>query len=114
MQIGRMGFARVEREDHALALEVHFHISHSGNPLQHRSQFAHALIAIFPFSRDFDRFQDGIAAALPKKWIGRIGISRSCGVHGVFFVSLSTRGNLVVVAFAHCHAERNAATKCKA
>ena len=99
MQIGRMRFARVEREDQALALEVHFHILHSGNPLQHRSQFAHALIAIFPFSRDFDRFQNGIVATLPKKWIGRIGISRSRGVHGVFFVSLSTHGNLVVVAF---------------
>jgi len=99
MQIGRMGFARVEREDHALVLQVDFHILHSWNLPQYRSQFAHALIAIFPFSCDFDRFQNGIAAALRKKWIGRIGISRSCGVHGVFFVSLSTHGNLVVVAF---------------
>ena len=89
MQIGRVSFARVEREDHALALEIDFHVLHSGNLLQHWSQSAHALIAIFPFSCDFDRFQDGVAAALPKKWIGRIGISRSCGVHGVFFVSLS-------------------------
>ena len=85
MQIGRMRFARVERDDHALVLDIDFHISHSGYALQRRSQFAHALIAIFPFSRDFDRFQNGIAAALPKKWIGRIGISKSCGVHGVFF-----------------------------
>jgi len=64
MQIGRMGFARVEREDHALVLQVDFHILHSGNLLQHRSQLAHALIAIFPFSRDFDRFQNGVAGAL--------------------------------------------------
>ena len=48
MQIGRMRFARVERHDHALVLDIDSHISHSGYPLQRRSQFAHALIAIFP------------------------------------------------------------------
>jgi len=106
MQIGRMGFARVEREDHALALEVHFHISHSGNPLQHRSQFAHALIAIFPFSRDFDRFQDGIAAALPKKWIGRIGISRSCRVHRVLIITqFNVQSERIGRLPDHCHIE---------
>ena len=88
MQIGSMRFARVEREDHALAIKIDSHVLHSRNPLQHRSQFTHAPIAVFAFSSDLDRFQNGIAASLRKKWIGRIGISRSCGVHGVglFFI----------------------------
>ncbi len=75
MQIGWMRFARIERDDHALTLEIDFYIFHAGNVLQHRSQFAHTLIAIFAFSRDFDRFQDRVIAAFREKWIGRIGIS---------------------------------------
>jgi len=56
VQIGSMRFARVERDDHTLAPEIDFHVLHSGNVLQHWPQFAHALIAIFAFSGDFDRF----------------------------------------------------------
>ena len=84
MQIGRMGFARVERDDDALMLEVDFHILHSGNALfstgrslrTHSSQSSPS-VAISIVSRNV------LVAALRKKWIGRIGISRSCGVHGI-------------------------------
>jgi hypothetical protein len=34
---------------------------------QHRSQFAHALIAIFTFSGDFDRFQNSVVGAFRGK-----------------------------------------------
>ena len=84
MQIGRMGFAWVERDDHNIALEIDFYVLHAGNFRQHWSQFAHALIAILAFSGDFDRFQNFVTGALREKRIGRIGISRSCRVHRVF------------------------------
>ena len=87
MQIGGMRFAWIERDNHALVREIDFYVSHSGNILQHRSQFAHAFIAIFTFSGDFDRFQNRVVGVFREKWIGRIGISRSCRVHRVFFVS---------------------------
>ena len=83
MQIGRMRFAWVECDNHALVREIDFYVFHSGNFLQHRSQFAHAFIAIFTFSRDFDRFEKRVVGACRGKWIGRIGISWSCRVHRV-------------------------------
>ena len=52
-----------------------------------RSQFAHAFIAIFTFSRDFDRFQNRVVGAFLEKWIGRIAISRSCRVHRVLIIT---------------------------
>jgi hypothetical protein len=78
-----MRFARIEGDDHAFMLEIDFHIFHSGNTSQHRSQFPHALIAILAFSSDFDRFQNCVIGAFREKRISRIGISRSCGVYGV-------------------------------
>jgi len=78
-----MRFAWVERDDHKLALEINFYVLHSGNVLHHWPQFAHALIAIFTFGGDFDRFQNGVIGAFREKWIGRIGITRSCRVHRV-------------------------------
>ena len=86
MQIGRMRFPWIERDNHALVLEIDFYVSHPGNVLQHRSQFAHALIAILTFSGDFDRFQNGVVGAFREKWIGRIRISRSCRVHRVWYL----------------------------
>jgi hypothetical protein len=65
-----------------------FYVLNSGNVLQHRSQFAHAFIAIFTFGGDFDRFQNSVVGAFREKWIGRIGISRSCSIHRACFVSL--------------------------
>ena len=67
MQIGRMRFARIECDNHALVREIDFYVSHSGNVLQHRSQFAHAFIAIFTFSGDFDRFQNRRGRRVPGK-----------------------------------------------
>ena len=87
MQIWRMRFPWIERDDHALVREIDFYFLHSGNILQHRSQFAHAFIAIFTFRRDFNRFQNRVVGAFRKKWIGRIGISRSCRVHRVLIIT---------------------------
>ncbi len=61
-----MRLARIERDDHALALEIDFYIFHAGNFLQHRSQFAHTLIAIFTFSSDVDGFQNSVIGAFRK------------------------------------------------
>ena len=87
MQIWRMRFVWIEGDNHALVLDIDFYVLHPGNVLQHRSQFAHALIAIFTFSGDFDRFQNRVVGAFREKWIGRIGISRSCRVYRVLVVS---------------------------
>jgi len=87
MQIWRMCFARIERDNHALVLEIDFYVLHPGNVLQHRSQFAHALIAIFTFSGDFDRFQNSVVGSFGEKRIGRIRISRSCRVHRVLVIT---------------------------
>src|SRR6266850_3600753 len=89
VQIGWMCFARIERDNHALVPDIDFYVLHPGNVLQHRSQFAYALIAIFTFSGDFDRFQNSVVGSFGEKWIGRVGISRSCRVHRVLVVSLS-------------------------
>ena len=87
MQIGWMRLARIERDDHPLTLEIDFYIFHAGNFLQHRSQFAHTLVAFFAFGRDLDRFQDFVIAPFRKKWIGRIGITGSCRVHRVLLIT---------------------------
>ena len=47
MQLWRMRFARIECDNHALGRDIDCYVSNSGNVLQHRSQFAHAFIAIF-------------------------------------------------------------------
>ena len=87
VQIGWMSVARIERDDHALTLEIDFYILHPGNFHQNRSQLAHTLVAIFAFTRDLDRFHDFVIAPFREKWIGRIGITRSCRVHRVLVVS---------------------------
>ena len=45
VKIGRMGLSRVERDDHALMLEIDSYVFHPGNPPERRSQLAHTLIA---------------------------------------------------------------------
>ncbi len=61
MQIGHMRFACIERDDCAFMLQIDFYVVHPGNVLQHRSQFAHALIAIFP----------SVAISIVSKWVIR-------------------------------------------
>jgi len=91
VQIGRMRFARIEGDNHALRRDIDCYVLNCGNVLQHWSQFVHAFIAIFTLSGDFDRFQNRVVCAFRKKRIGRIGFSRSCRVHSVFFVLNVTR-----------------------
>ena len=86
MQIGLMRFACIERDDYTFMLQIDFYVLHPGNVLQHRSQFAYALIAIFAFGRNLNRFPNGVISAFGKKWIDRIGITRSCGVHDALFI----------------------------
>ncbi len=89
-----MRFAWIECYDYALVREIDSYVFHPGNVLQHWSQFAHAFIAIFTFRGDLDCFQNRVVGALRRKGIGRIGISWSCRVHRVFFVSLSNVSNM--------------------
>ena len=56
VQIWRVRFARIECYDYALVRKIESYVLHSRNVLQHRSQFAHALIAIFTFSGNLNGF----------------------------------------------------------
>ena len=67
MQIGRMRFARIKCDNHALVRKIDFYVLNSGNVLQHRTQFAHAFIAIFTFSGDFDRLDKTRGRRVPGK-----------------------------------------------
>ena len=84
MQIGRMRFAGIERDNYALVRKIDFYILNPGNVLQHRSQFAHALIATFTCSGDFDCFQNRVIGTFVDKRIGRIAVTGSCRVHRAF------------------------------
>jgi len=97
MKIRRVGFAWVEHEDHALALDVDFHLLHSGNLFQHRAQSAHAFIAIFPFCADFDRFQSRRHA--PKKIDRPDRDQQVVRNPWSFIISFTTRGSVIAVAF---------------
>jgi hypothetical protein len=81
--------ARVKRDDDALMLEIGLYVFHSSNFLQHGSEFAHAFIAIFPFGRDLDGFQDSVIGAFWEKRIGWIRIVWSCRVHRFLTFSLT-------------------------
>ena len=76
-----MRLARVKGDDDTLMLQIDFYIFHACNFLQHRSQLAHTIIAIFAFSGDFDRFQDGVIGPLGSEWVSWVRIVWSCGVH---------------------------------
>ena len=84
-----MRFARIERDDHALVLKIDFYIVHAFNFHERRAHLSHSLMVILAFSGDFDRFQNSVVDSFGEKWIGRVGISRSCRVHRVLVVSLS-------------------------
>jgi hypothetical protein len=49
------------------------------------AQFAHAIIAIFTFTSDLDRFQNNVIGVFREKWIGRIAVSRPRRIHRVSF-----------------------------
>ena len=76
-----MRFSRVERDDHALVLEIDSHVFHPGNVLERRSQLAHTLIAIFALGSDLDRFQDRMIGPFGVEGIGWIRIVWSSWVH---------------------------------
>jgi len=76
-----MRLPRVKRDDDTLMLQIDFYIFHASNFLQHRSQLAHTIIAIFAFGGDLDRFQDGVIGPLRSEWVGWVRIVWSCGVH---------------------------------
>ena len=80
-----MRLACVERDDHALMLEIDSYVFHPGNLLERRSQLAHTLIAIFALGGDLDRFQDRMIGPFGIKRIGWIRIVWSSWVHGFDF-----------------------------
>ena len=99
VKIGRMRFARIERDDHALVLEIDFYILHAVNFHERPAQFSHSLMVTLPFGGDFDGFQDRVIGAFRKKRISWIRISRSCRVHGFYFTYLTCDSRVVAVPY---------------
>ena len=86
-----MRFARIEGDDHALVLEIHFYIVHAFNFHERPAQLSHSLMMIFAFGGDFDRFHDRVIGAFREKGIGWIRIAWSCGVHRFLFYLSNVR-----------------------
>ena len=103
-----MCFARIERDNHALVLDIDFYVLHPGNVLQHRSQFAHALIAIFTFSGDFDRFQNSVVGSFGKNGSAGSGsVGRAGSIVFVSFLYVTSQLRKMVASSVRCHPERS-------
>jgi hypothetical protein len=86
VKIGRMRFARIERDNHALVREIDFNIVHAFDFHERTAQLSHSLMVIFAFGGDFDGFQDRVIGAFREKRIGWIRIAGSCRVHRSLFI----------------------------
>jgi hypothetical protein len=86
VKIGRMRFACIERDNHALVHKIDSHIVHAFNLHERRAQLSDSLMLILAFGSDFDRFQDCVISALREKRIGWIRIAWSCRVHRFLFI----------------------------
>ena len=86
-----MRFARIEGDDHALVLEIHFYIVHAFNFHERPAQLSHSLMVTLAFRGDFNRFQDRVIGAFREKGIGWIRIAWSCGVHRFLFYLSNVR-----------------------
>jgi hypothetical protein len=76
-----MRFACIERDDHAVVLEIDFHIMHTFDFHERPAQLSHSLMVTLAFGCYFNRFQDRVIGAFPKKGVGWIRIAWSCRVH---------------------------------
>ena len=76
-----MRLARIEGDDHALVLEIHFYIVHAFDFHERPAQFSHSLMVILAFGGYFNRFQDRVISAFREEGIGWIRIAWSCRVH---------------------------------
>ena len=94
MQIGRVRFARVERNNDALVTEIDLHVADAVDPLERGTQFSDAFVAIFAFSRDLDRFENVVIGTLGTKWVAWVGIVRSGWVHKLSYVARGHAGRL--------------------
>jgi hypothetical protein len=83
VKIRRVRFARIEGDDHAPVLEIHFYIVHAFDFHERPAQLSHSLMVILAFGAYFDRFHDRV---IRKKRVGWIGISRPCWVHGLILL----------------------------
>jgi hypothetical protein len=81
MQIGCMRLARIERDDHALALKIDIHVLHAVNLHQWSAQFAYAFVAVLAFGCDLDRFQNRMIGVFGIVRIARIRVVWSGWVH---------------------------------
>jgi hypothetical protein len=81
VKIGRVRFACIEGDDHALVLEIHFYIVHAFNFHKRPTQLSHSLMVILAFGGYFDCFHDRVVGAFREKGIGWIRIAWSCRVH---------------------------------
>jgi hypothetical protein len=101
VQIGRVRFARVERDDDAFTREIDGDIAHAVNFHQHRAQFSYARIAIFAFSCDLDCFENGVIGPFGIERVARFGFVWSRGIHHLLNVARRRVGRLPRDGFEH-------------
>jgi hypothetical protein len=81
VQVGRVGFARVELHNNTLARKIDSHIPDSVCFHEYGAKFAHAFVAIFTFGGDLDCFDNGVISALWIEWVAGFGFVWSRWVH---------------------------------
>jgi hypothetical protein len=81
VQVGRVRFARVKRDDHPLARKIDIDALHAVDAQERWAQLAYALVTIFAFGRDLDRFQNRVIGALGIKWVVRLEFAWFRWVH---------------------------------
>lgn len=84
-----MCLACIKCDDDALMLEIDFDMADSLNFHERPAQLANALIAIFAFGGNLDRFQNCVIGPFRIERIGWVRIVWSCRVHCFLTFSLT-------------------------
>ena len=92
MQIRCVRLTGVEFHNHALVWKVDNDVLDAIYLHQHRTKSPDAFITILAFSRDLDRFQNGMVGALRIKRIARLGFAGSRWVHELLNVPRALGG----------------------
>jgi hypothetical protein len=81
VQVGRVGFARVELHQNTLPRKIDSHIPDSVYFHEYRAKFAHAFVAIFTLGGDLDCFNDIVIGTFRIERVAGFGFVWSRWVH---------------------------------
>ena len=81
VEVGRVGFARVELHQNTLPRKIDSHIPDSVYFHEYRAKFAHAFVAIFTLGGDLDCFNDIVIGTFRIERVAGFGFVWSRWVH---------------------------------